>query len=316
VPSPTAASRASSSPAVPRPDAGVLPAPRTSSEQTPGSAPGGVLTDRDAPAFDVHLENFSGPFDLLLGLISRRRLEITEVALAAVTDEFIAHLRRMLARADGGGGSSAAALGQASGFLVVAATLLDLKAARLLPAEEGAEPDADALALVEARDLLFARLLQHRAYAQVGGVLADRLARGALSSPRPGGAGGAGDDVRRALPELVLPTTPEQLAALAAGALAAAGRPPEAVAVGHLQAPVVSVPEQVAVLRERLRARHATAPGAAVAFADLLDTGGEESSTVWVVGRFLAVLELYRRGEVDLDQDHPDRALLVTWRAS
>ncbi|WP_206691200.1 ScpA family protein [Quadrisphaera sp. INWT6] len=299
-------------------DAGALPAPRASSEQTPRSTPGGVLTDRDAPAFDVHLENFSGPFDLLLGLISRRRLEITEVALAAVTDEFIAHLRRMLAAADDGADSSAAALGQASGFLVVAATLLDLKAARLLPAEEGAEPDADDLALVEARDLLFARLLQHRAYAQVGGVLADRLAEGALSSPRPGGTGAADDDVRRALPELVLPTTPEQLAVLAAGALAAAGRPPEAVAVEHLHAPVVSVPEQVAALRERLRERHAGAPGTPVAFADLLAdlvrATGERPGAVWVVGRFLAVLELYRRGEVDLEQARPDQALLVTWR--
>jgi len=297
----------------------VLPAPRTSSEQAPGSTPGGVLTDRDAPAFDVHLENFSGPFDLLLGLISRRRLEITEVALAAVTDEFIAHLRRMLARADREDGSSAAALGQASGFLVVAATLLDLKAARLLPAEEGAEPDADALALVEARDLLFARLLQHRAYARVGGVLADRLAQGALSSPRPGGAGTADDDVRRALPELVLPTTPEQLAALAAGALAAAGRPPEAVDVEHLHAPVVSLPEQVEALRERLQERHGAAPGVPVPFSDLLtdlltDPLTGPPGTVWVVGRFLAVLELYRRGEVDLEQARPDEPLLVTWR--
>lgn len=298
----------------PPPEPGSLPAPRASSEQVGGRVPGGVLTDRDAPAFDVHLENFSGPFDLLLGLVSRRRLEITEVALAAVTDEFIAHLRRMLAAADdggAGGAASAAALGQASGFLVVAATLLDLKAARLLPAEEGAEPDADDLALVEARDLLFARLLQHRAYAQVAGVLADRLEQGALSSPRPGGAGAADDGVRRALPELVLPTTPEQLAVLAAGALAAAGRPPETVDVEHLHAPVVSVPEQVVALRERLQERHAAAPGVPVAFSDLLEVG---CGTVWVVGGFLAVLELYRRGEVDLEQARPDEVLLVTWR--
>lgn len=294
----------------------MLPAPRASGEGAPGQTPGGVLTDRDAPAFDVHLENFSGPFDLLLGLISRRRLELTEVALAAVTDEFIAHLRRMLAEDDAR--TSRAALGQASGFLVVAATLLDLKAARLLPAEEGADPDADDLALVEARDLLFARLLQHRAYAQVGGVLSDRLAEGALSAPRPGGAGAADGDLARALPQLVLPTTPEQLAALAAGALLAAGRPPETVDVEHLHAPAVSIPEQVDLLRERLRERHAGAPGVAVPFSDLVEGpgGSEGSGVVWVVGRFLAVLELYRRGEVDLEQARPDDALLITWRAS
>ncbi|TNM59343.1 segregation/condensation protein A [Streptomyces sp. NP160] len=296
--------------------------------------PGGVLTDRDAPAFDVHLENFSGPFDLLLGLISRRRLEITEVALAAVTDEFIAHLRRMLAAVDAAGaaedpdddgpGSGAratakaevAALGQASGFLVVAATLLDLKVARLLPTDETDELDAEGLALVEARDLLFARLLQHRAYAQVAALLADRLAEGALRSPRPGGTGAADPLVERALPELVLATTPDQLAALAAAAIAAPVRGgrglPARVDVEHLHAPTVSVPEQVALLRERLVARFAERGAEPVGFAELV--ADERGSVVHVVGRFLAVLELYRRGELDLDQADPAHPLLVRWR--
>ncbi|WP_211319304.1 segregation and condensation protein A [Quadrisphaera granulorum] len=296
-----------------------------------------MLTDRDAPAFDVHLENFSGPFDLLLGLISRRRLEITEVALAAVTDEFIAHLRRMLAAADasatadGSAAAEVAALGQASGFLVVAATLLDLKVARLLPSEDDDELDAEALALVEARDLLFARLLQHRAFAQVSGLLAQRLAVGALSTPRPGGTGAADPLVARALPDLVLATTPDQLAALAAAAIAAPTRgrrgAPARVGVEHLHAPTVSVPEQVALLRERLVgwfAQHGAEP---VSFADLVADAGREdddggsagagdarAAVVLVVGRFLAVLELYRRGELDLEQTDPSQPLHVRWR--
>lgn len=333
----------------------MLPAPRAAgaaeSTAAPAAAavtpavPGGVLTDRDAPAFDVHLDNFTGPFDLLLGLISRRRLEITEVALAAVTDEFIAHLRRMLAAVDaepvedddGGGGARAAAkaevaaLGQASGFLVVAATLLDLKVARLLPSEETDELDAEGLALVEARDLLFARLLQHRAYAQVAGLLADRLAQGALSTPRPGGTGAADPLVERALPELVLATTPDQLAALAAAAIAS----PEAgrrrvlarVDVEHLHAPTVSLPEQVALLRARLVARFAERGAEAVGFAELIadvggatgdgvDGGDGRAAVVHVVGRFLAVLELYRRGELDLDQADPAQPLQVRWRGT
>ncbi len=299
---------------LPSPRAGDGPAPTLTAPMTtttdPAPVPGGVLTDRDAPAFDVHLDNFTGPFDLLLGLISRRRLEITEVALAAVTDEFIAHLRRMLAASDaadpsGAPGSDSGALGQASGFLVVAATLLDLKVARLLPADDDAALDADDLALVEARDLLFARLLQHRAYARVAEQLRQRLAEGARGVPRPGGA--ADPDLVRALPELVWATTPEQLAALAGAALSAPLRVPERVDVEHLHAPVVSVPEQVALLRERLVAAGA---GAAVAFADLV---GADDAVAVVVGRFLAALELYRRGEVDLDQPGPGAPLLLRW---
>ncbi|MGQ7295114.1 segregation and condensation protein A [Quadrisphaera sp. KR29] len=282
-----------------------------------------MLTDRDAPAFDVHLENFSGPFDLLLGLISRRRLEITDVALAAVTDEFIAHLRRMLAAADArpedGPAAEVAALGQASGFLVVAATLLDLKVARLLPGEEGDDLDAESAALVEARDLLFARLLQHRAYAEVAAVLAQRLATGALSAPRPGGTGAADPLVERALPDLVLATTPEQLAALAAAALTAPARGrrplPARVDLEHLHAPAVSIPEQVALLRERLAAGCGGGGPQPVAFADLV-ADADQVGVALVVGRFLAVLELYRRGELDLEQAHPDRPLLVRWRGA
>ena len=273
--------------------------------------PGGVLTSRDAPSFDVHLEVYTGPFDLLLGLIAKRRLDVTEVALAQVTDEFVAHLRRGLAAGAGDAARTGAAgdswhLGQATGFLVVAATLLDLKAARLLPS--GEVEDEEDLALLEARDLLFARLLQHRAYSEVAAVMAQRMAEQARWVPRsvPLEA-----EVAAALPELVLTTTPAELAALALAALAPR-RLPAPVATEHLHAPAVSVPEQVALLSARLAA---AGPGReeGLAFADL---ARDAETPAVVVGRFLAVLELYRRGLVDLVQESPLEGLAVRWLAA
>ena len=123
--------------------------------------------------FEVHLGVFEGPFDLLLGLISKHKLDVTEVALSQVTDEFLAHIRAYGGEWD---------LGQATEFLVVAATLLDLKAARLLPS--GEVEDEEDLALLEARDLLFARLLQYRAYKEAAAVLAGRLSDESRRFPR------------------------------------------------------------------------------------------------------------------------------------
>ncbi|MGA0062167.1 MAG: segregation and condensation protein A, partial [Candidatus Planktophila sp.] len=110
-------------------------------------------------AFSVHLDNFDGPFDLLLQLISRHKLDITEVSLSMVTDEFISFIRALEASGEGW------RLDQATEFLVIAATLLDLKAARLLPS--GEIEDEEDLALLEARDILFARLLQYRAFKEI-----------------------------------------------------------------------------------------------------------------------------------------------------
>jgi segregation and condensation protein A len=284
-----------------------VPASRSRSDAAT-TTPGGLLTSRDAPSFEVHLDVFTGPFDLLLGLIAKHRLDITEVALATVTDEFIAHLRRAAASEDG-----AWHLGQASGFLVVAATLLDLKAARLLPAGE-VEDDED-MALLEARDLLFARLLQHRAYTEVAALLGERLAAGALRVPR---AVPVEAHVAAALPELVLATTPDQLGALAARALSRRPAPP-AVATEHLHAPAVSVPEQVALLAQRLRSLGSATFAALVAGAGAGPDAAEAAptspaeDTALVVGRFLAVLELYRRGQVALEQAEPLGELLVRW---
>ncbi|GAB3597812.1 hypothetical protein GCM10027446_26560 [Angustibacter peucedani] len=244
---------------------------------------------RSAP-FQVHLDVFEGPFDLLLGLISKHQLDITEVSLAAVTDEFMAHIR---GHGDGEGWD----LGQASEFLVVAATLLDLKAARLLPSAQ--VEDEDDLALLEARDLLFARLLQYRAFKQVAAVFERRMAeagrRHARQTPLEPHLAGL-------LPELVMSITPEQLAAIAARALAPKAEP--TVGLAHLHAPPVSVREQAALIVDVLRRQRSAT------FRSLTSDAG---STLVVVARFLALLELFRDGSVGFDQVSPLGELTVRW---
>jgi segregation and condensation protein A len=250
--------------------------------------------------FEVHLENFSGPFDLLLSLIAKHELDVTELALAAVTDEFVAHIRAAEAAArdaaDRGEPHPSWDLGTASEFLVVAATLLDLKAARLLPGV--VEEDAEDLELLEARDLLFARLLQYRAYKEVSGLLAERLATEGRRVPR---AVPLEPHLAAALPELVWTVDGARLAELAARALAP--RTPPVVGLEHLHAPAVSVREQAAVVTGRLRREHAATFRALVA--------GEERLVV--VARFLALLELFRAGQVSFEQAAALGELTVRW---
>jgi segregation and condensation protein A len=243
-----------------------------------------------APAehFEVHLENFDGPFDLLLSLIAKHKLDITEVALSQVTDDFVAYIRSTGPEWD---------LDQTSEFLVVAATLLDLKAARLLPA--GEVEDEDDLALLEARDLLFARLLQYKAYKEVAAVFAARMGAEALRFPR---AVGLEERYTRLLPEVVLALGPTELAAMAAGALQP--RPAPTIATAHLHQPRVSIREQAAVLVDRLR-RSRTASFRALS-ADC-------PTTLHVVARFLALLELYRERVVAFEQLAPLGELTVRW---
>ena len=256
-----------------------------------GEVPGGVLTRRaSGTAFEVHLDVFEGPFDLLLGLIAKHKLDITEIALAQVTDEFIAHLRERRESNDWD-------LSQASEFLLVAATLLDLKAARLLP--QVRPEDEDDIALIEARDLLFARLLQYRAFKDVAGEFAERLAVNRASVARRGGL-----EPRFAalLPELIIGVSPEQLAKIAARAMT----PKAVLSVGldHLHAPAVSVQEQAAILGERLR-RHQVAT-----FRTLI---ADADSTLVIVARFLALLELYREASVSFEQVEALGELTVRW---
>lgn len=239
-------------------------------------------------AFQVHLDVFEGPFDLLLGLISKHQLDVTEVALSKVTDDFIAHIRAMGTGWD---------LGQATEFLVVAATLLDLKAARLLP---GADvEDEEDLALLEARDLLFARLMQYRAYKQAAAHLEQLLHAEARRYPRQ-----ASLEPRFAglLPEVLLGLGAEELALLAARALTP--RIAELVGTDHVHGGMVSVREQTALLHERLRR---------VGRASFRTLTADCEGTLYVVARFLGLLELYREGLVAFEQAEALTELHVRW---
>ena len=237
--------------------------------------------------FHVHLDVFDGPFDLLLSLIAKRRLDVTLVAIAQVTDDFLGYIRSREAGWD---------LDQASGFLVVAATLLDLKVARLLP---NAEEDEEDLALLEARDLLFARLLQYRAYKEVAGLFAEQMAAAARRFGRDVTLEPRFADL---LPEVVLGIDAAGLAALAVRA--EIPRPVPMVDIGHLHAPTVSVPEQAAIIAARLRVAGQASFRALVSDCD---------GPMQVVGRFLALLELYRESAVAFSQLEPLGDLHVRW---
>ncbi|MGW1007909.1 segregation/condensation protein A [Streptomyces sp. NPDC002520] len=238
--------------------------------------------------FKVRLANFEGPFDLLLQLISKHKMDVTEVALSKVTDEFMAHIRAMGPDWD---------LDQTTEFLVVAATLLDLKAARLLPAAE-VEDEAD-LALLEARDLLFARLLQYRAYKRIADIFNERLDDEARRYPRTVGLEPHHAEL---LPEVVISIGPEGFARLAVKAMQPKAKPQ--VYVDHIHAPLVSVQEQAGIVVARLREL-----GEASFRALVEDT----DDTLTVVARFLALLELYREKAVALDQETALGDLIVRW---
>ncbi|MFI2912365.1 segregation and condensation protein A [Streptomyces sp. PDY-4] len=260
---------------------------------TPGGAepvrePGGGPEAAGDGRFKVRLANFEGPFDLLLQLISKHKLDVTEVALSRVTDEFMAYIRAMGPDWD---------LDETTEFLVVAATLLDLKAARLLPAAE-VEDEAD-LALLEARDLLFARLLQYRAYKQIADIFSRRLDDEGRRYPRTVGLEPHHAEL---LPDVVISIGPEGFARLAVKAMQP--RPKPQVYVDHIHAPLVSVQEQAGIVVARLKQL-----GEASFRALVQDT----DDTLTVVARFLALLELYREKAVALDQETALGELTVRW---
>ncbi len=244
----------------------------------------------EAGGFSVSLGNFDGPFDLLLSLISKHELDITEVSLSIVTTEFIAYLRGLDSREE---------LDEASEFLVVAATLLDLKVAGLLP--QGELVDAEDVALLEARDLLFARLLQYRAFKEVSAWFAERLE---AESTRHVRSVRLEEKYRRQTPELVWTLSLDDFAALAA--LAMTPRELPTVGLDHLHAPLVSIREQAAHVVSQLRR------GEPMTFRQLV--AGVDVKGV-VVARFLAILELYRRDYLGFEQLEPLGELTVRWTA-
>lgn len=243
------------------------------------------------PGFAVHLDNFDGPFDLLLQLISRHRMDITEVALSEVTDEFISFIRALEVSGEGW------RLDQATEFLVVAATLLDLKAARLLPSGE-VEDETD-LALLEARDLLFARLLQYRAFKEIAATFNDRIALQDKTFPR---VISLDPRLSSLLPEVLIGVGAERFAAIAERVLAPKLTP--TVAMEHLHLPLVSVAEESKWVVEALRRSKS------MSFRHLV---AEAESTMVVVARFLALLDLYRQGALRFDQVAPLSELQISW---
>ncbi len=267
------------------------PSSEVMTDVTVGGAATDVVVDRrpgDDGAFQVHLDVFEGPFDLLLSLISKHQLDVTEVALHQVTDEFIAFIRAQGVTWE---------LGTATEFLLVAATLLDLKAARLLPS--GEVEDEEDLALLEARDLLFARLLQYRAYKQVAAVFSGRMADEAGRHPR---SVSLEPHLAGLLPEVLLGLGPQEFALLAAKVFAP--KPVSMVSVDHLHAPAVSVREQAAILVTVLRRSRLSTFRALTADCE---------GTLLVVARFLALLELYAEGAVVFEQVDPLGELHIRW---
>jgi len=251
-----------------------------------------LLDDPATWPFTVRLRNFEGPFDLLLQLISQRRMDITEVALHQVTDDFIAYTRALGAEAG---------LEETTEFLVVAATLLDLKTARLLPS--GEVEDAEDLALLEARDLIFARLLQYRAYKQVAELFHELEAAALRRYPR---SVSLEERFAALLPEVLLGVDAAHFAEVAAAAFRPAP-PPPTVNLTHLHTPRVSVAEQAALMLARLRTSGTEQwTGFAELVADCEHTGQ-------IVARFLGLLELYREAAVVFDQEKALGALSVQW---
>jgi segregation and condensation protein A len=245
-------------------------------------------------AFSVHLDNFDGPFDLLLQLISRHKMDVTEVALSAVTDEFIAFIHALENSGEGW------ELDQATEFLVVAATLLDLKAARLLPS--GDVEDEEDLALLEARDLLFARLLQYRAFKQIAATFSERIQIAEKSFPRVVALDPA---LSALLPEVLIGVGATRFAAIAERVLTPKTTP--VVALEHLHSAMVSVTEESKRVVQALRA------GKSMSFRNLIS---DADNTLVVVARFLALLDLYRQGVLRFEQVIALGELQISWTGS
>jgi segregation and condensation protein A len=249
-----------------------------------------VITPEN-PGFSVHLTNFDGPFDLLLQLISRHKMDITEVALSAVTDEFISFIRALEISGEGW------RLDQATEFLVIAATLLDLKAAKLLPS--GEVEDEEDLALLEARDLLFARLLQYRAFKEIAATFNQRIEAFDKTFARVVSLDPA---LASLLPEVLIGVGANRFAAIAERVLTPKSAP--IVAIEHLHSALVSVSEESKLVVEALR------KGRTMSFRSLIS---DASSTLVVVARFLALLDLYRQGALRFNQVVALGDLQISW---
>ena len=263
-------------------------------ESAPESAPESAAESAPDKGFNVHLTNFDGPFDLLLQLISRHKLDITEVSLSLVTDEFISFIRGLEESGEGW------MLDQATEFLVIAATLLDLKAARLLPS--GEIEDEEDLAILEARDILFARLLQYRAFKEIAADFQDRILAADKSFPRVVALDPA---LASLLPEVLIGVGAVRFAAIAERVLTPKTAP--LVALEHLHSALVSVAEESKLVVDALR------KSKVLSFRNLIQGA---DSTLVVVARFLALLDLYRQGALRFEQVMALGELQISWIGS
>ncbi|MCU1489423.1 MAG: scpA [Acidimicrobiaceae bacterium] len=242
-------------------------------------------------AYEVHLEVFDGPFDLLLQLITAQQVDLYEIQLCDIVDAFLAELARL----------EALDLELATEFLLIAATLIELKIRRLLPGSDDVDLDEE-LALFEARDYLLARLVECKTFSGAAQALAlleeasgHRVARRAGPDERFAGL----------QPDLLASLRPEQLRRAAFKALA--GRPaPSPVSTAHVHDDEVSVASTIVGLAERLSGEGRTT------FRELTASA---PSTAHVVACFLALLELYKRELVELDQAATFGELGVVWRS-
>lgn len=246
-----------------------------------------IIRENSVDKFNVKLNQFEGPFDLLLSLIAKHELEVTVLSLHIVTDDFLQYIKNQGSEWD---------LDEATEFLVIAATLLDLKTARLLPS--GEVEDEEDIARLEARDLLFARLMQYKAFKDVSFWLNDQLS---IESKRFARSVSLEPQFANLLPEVLLGLGPNELARLAAKAMEVKTIP--SISLSHLHAPAVSVREQAGIIVERLRRVGATT------FRSLIS--GMEVSVV--VARFLAILELFRESQITLEQESPLADLYIRW---
>ena len=246
-----------------------------------------IIRENSVDKFNVKLNQFEGPFDLLLSLIAKHELEVTALSLHIVTDDFLQYIKNQGSEWD---------LDEATEFLVIAATLLDLKTARLLPS--GEVEDEEDIARLEARDLLFARLMQYKAFKDVSFWLNDQLS---IESKRFARSVSLEPQFANLLPEVLLGLGPNELARLAAKAMEVKTIP--SISLSHLHAPAVSVREQAGIIVERLRRVGATT------FRSLIS--GVEVPVV--VARFLAVLELFRESQITLEQESPLADLYIRW---
>ena len=246
-----------------------------------------IIRENSVDKFNVKLNQFEGPFDLLLSLIAKHELEVTALSLHIVTDDFLQYIKNQGSEWD---------LDEATEFLVIAATLLDLKTARLLPS--GEVEDEEDIARLEARDLLFARLMQYKAFKDVSFWLNDQLS---IESKRFARSVSLEPQFANLLPEVLLGLGPNELARLAAKAMEVKTIP--SISLSHLHAPAVSVREQAGIIVERLRRVGATT------FRSLIS--GVEVPVV--VARFLAILELFRESQITLEQESPLADLYIRW---